>query len=591
MSFPLTTEHPEGADQPRRPHPGRRLLRRLMPRTLSGRLMTGVVGLVTLLVLMVGVATYTLLAPFLTTRVDEQLSSVAQPSNISRYLSYAQNPSTAFPGAQNVWFTAMQSDGTTVFTVPDDLLVHPLALSAGDRRKLAKHPNTYQTVTTTDGVELRVLPVGVTFTVDRNPVPGVAVVGLSMHDVDSTLGRLVRLELILGLAAIALAAGVTAWGVRAGLRPLHRVTRTAQEVTAELSPDGSGLDRRVPVDGAPIEVAQVAASVNTLLAAVQTEFSARLRSEQRMRQFLADASHELRTPLTSIRGYAELSRLRSAAGEAADDSMRRIELEGTRMSRLVEDLLVLARGDQDTPLELTEVSVDALMAEAATVAHAGQPGRTIEVGTPTGLTVPGDWDQLLRVLINLTTNAAVHTTSGPIRLSAMSSRIVISPTESVPAVALQVSDAGPGLPPEQAAHVFERFWRADKARSRAKGGSGLGMAIVAQIVQAHGGSVYFDSSVERGTMVTVVLPASMPTLPYPPPGEYWQPADREPSGNGQPGNGQPGYGQQGNGQPGNGQPGYGPPGNGQPGYGQPVNGQPEYPEPVEYRQPAGYQPP
>jgi len=566
------------------------MLRRLIPRTLSGRLMLGVVSLITLLVVLVGVATYTLLAPFLTTRLDEQLSSVAQQSNISRYLTYAQHPSTGFPGAQNVWFTAMQHDGTTVFTVPDDLLLHPLALSTEDRRTLAGHPDEYQTVTTTDGVQLRVLPVSVNFDVDGANVPGVAVVGLSMHDVDSTLSRLFRLELVIGFGAVALAAGLTAWGVRAGLRPLHRVTRTAQEVTAELGPDGSGLDRRVPVQGAAVEVEQVASSVNTLLQAVQTEFSARVRSEQRMRQFLADASHELRTPLTSIRGYAELSRLQSASGEAADDSMRRIELEGTRMSRLVEDLLVLARGDQDTALEVAEVSVDALMAEAATAVHAAHPERTIEVAGPTGLTVLGDWDQLLRVLINLTTNAAVHTPDGPIRLGATASTLTghsgtvpaghsgpvpAGHSGAVPAVALQVSDTGPGLPPEQASHVFERFWRADKARSRAKGGSGLGMAIVAQIVQAHGGSVRFDSSVQHGTTVTAVVPA-----PYP-----YEPVD---AGYGQSGAygayGQPAYGQ-----PAYGQPAYGQRGYGQPGYGQPA----EYPEPgygqqVPYDPPDGY---
>jgi two-component system OmpR family sensor kinase len=194
------------------------------------------------------------------------------------------------------------------------------------------------------------------------------------------------------------------------------------------------------------------------------------------------------------------------------------------MSRLAEDLLVLARGDQDTNLEVAEISVDALMAEAATVVHAGHPERTIEVAGPTGLTVLGDWDQLLRVLINLTTNAAVHTPSGPIRLTAMPTARAVSPANSAPAVAFQVSDTGPGLPPEQAAHVFERFWRADKARSRAKGGSGLGMAIVAQIVQAHGGWLHFDSSVEHGTTVTVVVPAQAPEPPYGSPGGQWQSA-------------------------------------------------------------------
>ena len=533
MSLPFAIDNPEGADQPTDPpHRGSGTLdrlHRLLPRTLTGRLMSGVVGLVALLVLLVGLATYTLLAPFLADRVDEQLSSVAQQSNIEAYVQYAaEPPSSSLPGAQDIWFGVLGPDGTALLKVRNDLLIHPLNLNQSQRAGLAAHPNSYRTVTTTDGVKLRVIPVSVRVgLVGGRVVSGVAVVGLSMHDVDSTLSRLVRLELVLGIGAIVLAAGLTAWGVRAGLRPLRRVTRTAQEVTAELSPAGSGLDRRVPVTNAPIEVEQVANSVNTLLQAVQTEFSARVASEQRMRQFLADASHELRTPLTSIRGYAELSRLQSASGGTADDSMRRIELEGTRMSRLVEDLLVLARGDQDSMLEVAEVSADALMEEAANVVRAAHPERVIELSPPTGLVMLGDWDQLLRVLINLTTNAAVHTPAGPIRVSALPGMVHAGPAGTAPAVALQVTDAGPGLPPEQAAHVFERFWRADKARSRAKGGSGLGMAIVAQIVQAHGGWVRFDSSVEHGTTVTVAIPAPVPPHEgrpaYGPPG--YQPTD------------------------------------------------------------------
>jgi two-component system OmpR family sensor kinase len=250
--------------------------------------------------------------------------------------------------------------------------------------------------------------------------------------------------------------------------------------------------------------------VNTLLQAVETEFAARVRSEDRMRQFLADASHELRTPLTSIRGYAELSRLQGQSSTEVDDAMRRIEVEGTRMSRLVEDLLVLARGDQGTVQQREPVDVDTLMSEAADAAESAHPHRTITVNRSGGATVTGDRDQLLRVLLNLLTNAAVHTDPvGPIRIEAVPGQV-----PSGPAVAVRVVDAGPGLPPEEAVHVFERFWRADKARSRARGGSGLGMAIVAQIVESHGGTVDFSSTVEAGTIVTVTLPAAPPSTSF-----------------------------------------------------------------------------
>jgi two-component system OmpR family sensor kinase len=183
--------------------------------------------------------------------------------------------------------------------------------------------------------------------------------------------------------------------------------------------------------------------------------------------------------------------------------MRRIEVEGTRMSRLVEDLLVLARGDdQSNELRREPIDVDALLGDALSSVESAHPDREMSLLPSGGAVVLGDRDQLLRLLLNLLNNAAGHTApEGAIRLEG-----VRGSTPAGPAVALRVIDAGPGLSPEEAAHVFERFWRADKARSRARGGSGLGMAIVAQIAYAHEGTVSFDSDAEAGTTVTVTLP-------------------------------------------------------------------------------------
>jgi two-component system OmpR family sensor kinase len=295
---------------------------------------------------------------------------------------------------------------------------------------------------------------------------------------------------------------------------LYAVTGTAREVAAELSPQGAGLERRVPVVEEGTEVGQLAESMNTLLSAVETQFAARLESEQRMRQFLADASHELRTPLTSIRGYAELARLQGARGGGSDpdpdrDALNRIEAEGTRMSRLVEDLLTLARTDQsDAAPQPQLLDVAELIDDVVTSTRAAFPGRQVTTDADPGLAVVGDLDQLVRVVRNLVTNAAVHTDpSGPITVRAR---------RDGTDVLIEVIDAGPGLPPEQAAHVFERFWRADKARTRARGGSGLGLAIVASLVEANGGSVRFDSSVAGGTTVTVRLPDASPLAAVPP---------------------------------------------------------------------------
>jgi two-component system OmpR family sensor kinase len=322
--------------------------------------------------------------------------------------------------------------------------------------------------------------------------------GLSTNEVDRTMHRLVLLEWIIGASAILIAFAATSWGVQFSLRRLRSVTNTAQEVAAELSPSGTGLERRVEVHEPETEVGQLATSMNTLLAAVETQFAARVASEERMRQFLADASHELRTPLTSIRGYAELSRMQGASVRTEADNLARIESEGMRMSRLVDDLLTLARTDQGGAPEREPVDVAEIVADAVDGVRAAHPERRIELTAEHELVVLGDRDQLVRVVRNLATNAAVHTRpDGPIRVSASGEN---------GSVVLRVSDSGPGLPPDQAAHVFERFWRADKARSRALGGSGLGLAIVAALVHSHGGDVRFDSSVEGGSTVTVRLP-------------------------------------------------------------------------------------
>jgi two-component system OmpR family sensor kinase len=521
-------------------------------KSLAGRLVLGVVALVVVLVASTGTATYVALRLLLIQRLDQQLTSIANENALARLTS--PNPHAGSPlvkGPQEVWVAELDTAGAVLGIVSSaDETVHPLKLRSSDQKWLVSHLGRVRTVVNSDGERLRVQSVPVTFralddsTGQESNQHGVAVVGLSTNDIRTTLQKLILVEIGIGAVAVALSAGLTTYGVRAGLRPLHRVARTAQEVTDELGPDGSGLQRRVPDADPATEVGQVASSVNTLLEAVETQFAARIRSEERMRQFLADASHELRTPLTSIRGYAELSRLQGGTSDAIADSLGRIEVEGTRMSRLIEDLLVLARGDQDTAIRTDPVDVDSLLAEAVGGLRAAHPDRSISVGESGGAVVLGDRDQLLRLLLNLLTNAAGHTAAGgPIRLEAALSQLPgstgvatklqdapgasIKPPDrpgidlnasgapgasaglaGVTVVVIRVIDSGPGLQPDEAPHVFERFWRADKARSRAKGGSGLGLAIVAQIVRSHHGTVQFDSRVETGTTVTVTLPAA-----------------------------------------------------------------------------------
>ena len=295
--------------------------------------------------------------------------------------------------------------------------IRTLTLSDGARSSLVDGVTSPRTLTGTNGVRVRAVSLASDFE-NRQGEPVTVVVGLSTSEVDRTLHRLVLIEIAIGAAAVAVALLLTSWGVRLSLRPLRRVTSTAREVTAELSPEGAGLDRRVPVAPSEVdtEAGQMAESVNTLLGAVETQFAARVASEERMRQFMADASHELRTPLTSIRGYAELARMRRANGTADVDSdadtLNRIESEGTRMSRLVDDLLLLARTDRGAAPQLEPVDTADLVSTAVEGAQAAFPQRHIEVAVDPDVPLYGDYDQLLRVVRNLVTNAAVHTAPG-----------------------------------------------------------------------------------------------------------------------------------------------------------------------------------
>lgn len=489
-----------------RAQPGRARLGR---RSLTARLVGGVVALVIILVGLVGASTYYALSSFLDQRFDQQLdaTSTQNAGFFDQCLKQATISSTgkyqcfSGPQTQREWVSAIDPASGHVFEFSgssgfgNDL--RALRLSKPQFTRMLNAPTATFTFDT-DGTSLRVT---------ARQVRGDALIvatGLSTREVSWTLSRLVAVELVIGIGAVALALGATAWGVRRSLRNLYSVTGTAREVAAELSPTGSGLERRVPVTEKDTEVGQLAESMNTLLSAVETQFAARLESEQRMRQFLADASHELRTPLTSIRGYAELARMqRAASSEVPQDNLDRIESEGTRMSRLVDDLLMLARGDAADTSRTSErepVDIAGLLDDAVSGSRAAFPDCPIDVDVEAVPAVLGDRDQLLRVVRNLVTNACVHTEAGrPIHVRGQA---------DAGGMVVTVADGGPGLPPEQAEHVFERFWRADKARTRARGGTGLGMSIVAAVVRAHGGTVRFDSSVEEGSTVTVWLPAA-----------------------------------------------------------------------------------
>ncbi len=325
-------------------------------------------------------------------------------------------------------------------------------------------------------------------------------VGVSLSEVDETVHRLVVLQA--GIGAIVLLALTAAGGVvvRTSLRPLREVERTAIAIA-----DGD-LSERVPERDPRTEIGRLSLAINGMLGQIQSAFAATAasedsarRSEERMRRFVADASHELRTPLATIRGFAELHR--QGAGADTGLLLDRIEHEANRMGLLVEDLLTLARLDARRPLERTPVDLLALAADTVRGARAVAPERhiTLEIidgpGTPE---VVGDDARLRQVLGNLVTNALTHTPP--------EAHITVRVgTENNDAV-LEVVDTGPGLHPDDRERVFERFFRADSSRTRASGGSGLGLSIVAALVAAHDGTVEVESEPGAGSTFRVRLP-------------------------------------------------------------------------------------
>jgi two-component system, OmpR family, sensor kinase len=324
-----------------------------------------------------------------------------------------------------------------------------------------------------------------------------------LESVDRTVRRLIVVELLIGLAVLAACAAGGWYAVQRAFRPLRQIEDTAAAIA-----DGD-LGRRIPTRTAKDEVTSLSRSLNAMLAQIEQSFSDREASEERMRQFVADASHELRTPLAAVRGYAELYR-QGAVREPEDvaSAMLRIEGEAGRMGGLVEDLLTLARLDEQRPLSISSVDLTVLAADAAQDARAIDPDRRITVQGTSGplrpVVVEGDEAKLRQVIANLMSNALHHTPAGtPVELA-----VGLDPTPDQGVV--EVRDHGPGVDPAKARKVFERFYRADPSRSRGTGGNGLGLAIAAAIVGSHHGRIGVGRTPGGGATFVLELPVERP---------------------------------------------------------------------------------
>ena len=314
--------------------------------------------------------------------------------------------------------------------------------------------------------------------------------------VGSEVRGLVAAELITGSILLALLAVGGRWLISRGLAPLDRMASTADMITSR-----GDLTARMPDPGDHAEAGRLAGAINTMLDRIQQAFGARWESEQKVRQFAADASHELRTPLTTIRGYAELYRQGALGPDRLPNAMRRIEQEAERMSSLTAELLELARLDRDSSLDLTETDLSALVADAVADAQAVEPKRPVRASTPASLVVVADEPRIRQVLANLLGNVREHTTPD--------TPVAVRLSEAGQGALLEVTDAGQGMDAEAAARAFDRFYRSGHNGKDAHG-SGLGLSIVQAIAAAHGGHAMLKSAAGVGTSVQVWIPFHPP---------------------------------------------------------------------------------
>jgi two-component system OmpR family sensor kinase len=503
-------------------------MRHLLARTpLRVRLVAAVMALVTAALLVISVASAFFLRNYLVGRIDSQLKAVAQSVNVT-VLQHADNTLFPLPTDYFAQLTSINGVGMRAYydtqRLSADDLPPPLA---GLANVGAVDGQPYTVVSPNGRQRWRML-------VTQLPNGDVLHLGENLSNVDMAVQRLVTVESIVGGGTLVVLAIFGVVLVRTSLRPLREIERTAAAIA-----DGD-LTQRVPefepnYDEPRTEVGRLSRALNTMLGHIEAAFTARAesetaaraaesaaryaaqdaqlsetrarRSEERMRQFIADASHELRTPLTTIRGFAELYR-QGAAREPnqAEKLVRRIEDEAARMGLLVDDLLLLARLDQERPLVPVPLELRVIAHDAVTAAQAIAPDREITLEIPEGtgpVEVLGDEGRLRQVIGNLMTNALTYTPpDSPIWLRLR--------REGEMAV-IEIADRGPGLAPDQVDRVFERFYRADAARTRSaeggpSSGTGLGLAIVAALVKAHNGSVEVDSAPGRGATFQVRLP-------------------------------------------------------------------------------------
>ena len=379
----------------------------------------------------------------------------------------------------------VNSDGTLYGASPSGFGDNPDPLP--DLTDIATTPNGFVDLKSSDGsLQYREY-------VEHLSQGRTGIIAVPLRDVASATSALIRTLLLAGGGLLLLGGAATWWTVHGAMQPVGEMVDTAEAIAA------GDLSRRVPDLPSGTELGRLSLSLNEMLGHLENAVETEREGTERLRRFAADASHELRTPLTAISGYAQLRKRGGlSTPEAEDKAWDRIESESLRMASLVEDLLMLARLGQSTPLQLADVDLAAVVRNAAADHAAMDPDRSVSVEAPEAVMIEGDEQRLTQVIASLLANTRVHTPAG--------TKVDLAVVDGAETVQVIAADDGPGIPEAAAEHIFDRFYRADPSRSRASGGAGLGLSIVQAIVEAHGGTVSADAVDTSGTRITIELP-------------------------------------------------------------------------------------
>ncbi|MBD8012744.1 HAMP domain-containing protein [Microbacterium sp. Re1] len=489
------------------------------PLSLQARLMAAVIGFVSLILVIVAIITSATLGK---TLEDDLQRKLVATSKVTTALVTSRATAAELRGepltAENAVSGGIVQTGSLLLAVlPPDTPASGVIVTPESRRDLpardlltltaALQESDSATVTVHDVGSFRVM-------VDRTENGVVVITGLPRAEVQHTMTSLFTVIALATLGGLILLALTTALTISMGLRPLRAVAATASRVAGQPLDRGEvSITERVPdYEADPrTEVGRVGVALNTLLDHVDSSLSARQRNEERMRRFVADASHELRTPLASIRGYSELSlrALRQSQDaptvENTTSALERIQAQSLRMTRLVEDLLLLARLDEGAELVHGEVDLSQLAVEALADAQPTAPDHHWKLETPgEPVVVAGDVGRLHQVVGNLLANARTHTPEG--------TTITLSVSATPSGAELRVHDDGPGIDPDVREELFARFARGDVSRARQTGGTGLGLAIAKAIVEGHGGTISVEST-PGDTSFTMRLPRGEQATP------------------------------------------------------------------------------